>query len=224
MTGTQALLRSGQISLPVSVSAVAAAHGIKVIDYTAFRTQYDNSIDDIFRYVSYAGFSLIADGCMVAVLNSQLCYAPRRKWTAAHEVGHLLSGHVTDPPSLLTDEHEKQADRFAAELLAPLTVLHFCGVSSALEIEKLCGISRQAAEYRFQELTRLRRTQDEVYRLGMRSEKFAPDCIFLKTEEQRGLFSKFAPFIGSYILSRTRNDGYEKYLVQRSRRPMAVNY
>ena len=89
MTGTQALLISGQISLPVSVSAVAAAAGIKVIDYAAFRAQFENSLDDICRMVSYAGFSMLADGRMVAVLNSQLCYAPRRKWTAAHEVGHL---------------------------------------------------------------------------------------------------------------------------------------
>ena len=99
MTGTQALLISGQISLPVSVSAVAAAAGIKVIDYAAFRAQFENSLDDICRMVSYAGFSMLADGRMVAVLNSQLCYAPRRKWTAAHEVGHLLSGHITDPPT-----------------------------------------------------------------------------------------------------------------------------
>ena len=83
MTGTQALLISGQISLPVSVSAVAAAAGIKVIDYAAFRAQFENSLDDICRMVSYAGFSMLADGRMVAVLNSQLCYAPRRKWTAA---------------------------------------------------------------------------------------------------------------------------------------------
>lgn len=157
MTGTQALLISGQISLPVSVSAVAAAAGIKVIDYATFRAQFENSLDDICRMVSYAGFSMLADGRMVAVLNSQLCYAPRRKWTAAHEVGHLLSGHITDPPTLLTQQQEREADDFAAELLAPLTVLHFCGVSSATEIEKLCGISRQAAEFRFQELSRLRR-------------------------------------------------------------------
>ena len=75
MTGTQALLISGQISLPVSVSAVAAAAGIKVIDYAAFRAQFENSLDDICRMVSYAGFSMLADGRMVAVLNSQLCYA-----------------------------------------------------------------------------------------------------------------------------------------------------
>ena len=224
MTGTQAILQSGQASLPISVSAVAAACGIKVIDYASFRAQYENGMDEIFRTVSYAGFSLIADGGMVAVLNSQLCYAPRRKWTAAHEVGHLLSGHITDPPRLLTQAHEREADDFAAELLAPLTVLHFCGVSSAMEIEQLCGISRQAAEYRFQELSRLRRAQDDVYRMGLRNERFTPDCIFLRTEEQRELFSRFAPFIGSYILSRSRHDDYEKHLIQRSRRPMAINY
>lgn len=144
MTGTQALLISGQISLPVSVSDVAAAAGIKVIDYAAFRAQFENSLDDICRMVSYAGFSMLADGRMVAVLNSQLCYAPRRKWTAAHEVGHLLSGHITDPPTLLTQRQEREADDFAAELLAPLTVLHFCGVSCVILVEEWESAELQA--------------------------------------------------------------------------------
>lgn len=224
MNGTQSLLQSGQISLPVSVSAVADALGIKVIDYASFTAQYDYTLDEMMHSVSYAGFSLITDGKMVAVVNSRLCFAPRRKWTTAHEIGHLMSGHITARPTIMTREQEREADEFAADLIAPLTVLHFCGVSSALEIEKLCGISRQAAEIRFQELSSLRRKQDELYRLGVRNEHFTPDCVFLKKEEQRELFSRFAPFIGSYILSRSRHDDYEKHLINRSRQPMAINY
>ncbi|MFR0872807.1 MAG: hypothetical protein ACLSG5_16240 [Oscillospiraceae bacterium] len=117
MTGTQALLISGQISLPVSVSAVAAAAGIKVIDYAAFRAQFENSLDDICHMVSYAGFSMLADGRMVAVLNSQLCYAPRRKWTAARSRTPAVRTHHRSA-HLLTQRQEREADDFAAELLA----------------------------------------------------------------------------------------------------------
>ena len=222
MNGTQVLIKCGISSLPVSVSEVAAHMDIKMTDYAAFRKLFQCSLGELFHKVSYAGFSTVIDGQMVAVLNSQLCYAPRRKWTAAHEVGHLLCGHITDPPALVTDEQEREADSFAAELLAPLTVLHFCGVSSAMEIEKLCGISRQAAELRFQELSRLRRMQDDSYRLGVRQKALPAESVFLKSEEERELFYSFVPFIGSYIMSRSRYDDYEKYLIRRARQPMAI--
>lgn len=45
----------------------------------------------------------------------------RRRFTIAHEIGHLLMGHVcsNDP----NDHREKEANEFAAELLMPLSIL-----------------------------------------------------------------------------------------------------
>lgn len=48
---------------------------------------------------------------------------------------------------------ETQANQFAARILAPACVLHALKVRNAEEIARLCGISRQAAEFR---LARLR--------------------------------------------------------------------
>lgn len=221
MTAAKTLIRSGTASLPVSVSALAEKFGIKLVDYNAFVQTYELSKDELYSKISYGGFSLIAEGRYVCVLNSGLCGQSRRKWTAAHEVGHVLCGHVTgtDP---VTHEQEREADRFAAELLAPLTVLHFCGVSSALEIERLCGISRQAASARFNELSELRRTDESRFTAALRSGETPPESIFLQTEENRELFRWFSPFITSYITRRSAHDGYGKYLEMKSRERMAI--
>ena len=215
MTGTQALIRAGAESLPTSIYSLADCFGIKIVTYDEFTRVYDISRQEL--YASRGGFSLLTDGRFLCVLNTCLCHQPRRKWTAAHELGHILSGHIVSESSAPTPAQEKEADRFAAEVLAPLPVLHFCGVSSAAEIERLCGISRQAAD---------------LYRSGLRNiadfsadeipEYTEPRSVFLRRDIDRELFVQFSPFISNYISHRAAHDGYEQYLARNSRQPMAI--
>ena len=232
MTADQALIRSGANSLPVSVHATADHFGIKIVDYSTFSRVYDISRLELCLTASCGGFSLMTEGRFVCVLNTALCHQPRRKWTAAHEIGHVLCGHIIGERFRPTYEQEQEADRFAAALLAPLTVLHFCGVSSAAEIERLCGISRQAAELRFRELTQMRRQQEDIYRAGLRTDVLLsadeipeftlPESLFLRRESDRELFLNFSPFISSYISRRSAHDGYEQYLIRKNHQPMAI--
>ena len=46
----------------------------------------------------------------------------RRRFTIAHEIGHLLLGHTCTDPDLDNDP-EAEANQFAAELLMPLALL-----------------------------------------------------------------------------------------------------
>lgn len=223
MTASEALLECGADSLPVNVPAAARQFGVKMIEYSDFISLYDVDEDYIYKNISYGGFSMMLDGKYICVINEKLCGKPRRKWTSAHELGHILSGHISAEKQSLTQSEEHEAERFAAGFLAPLTVLNFCGVSSALEIERLCGISRQAAGIRFQELTRLRRSQEEAFRQEMRKPCGAAEFTgFLWDSTELELFARFQPFITSYIAKRSAHDGYESYLSQLVKQPMAI--
>lgn len=224
MTASEALLKCGAASLPVNVPEAAQRLGVKMIGYSDFVSLYDFDADYVCRSISYGGFSLMQDGKYVCVINENLCGIARRKWTTAHELGHILSGHISEARQKITKADEKEADRFAAGFLAPLTVLHFCGVSSVLEVEKLCGISRQAAEFRFQELTRLRRYEEEIFRQEMRGAvpRSPESSVFLRGSAELALLIRFAPFITSYIARRSQHDGYENYLSQQVKQPMAI--
>ena len=85
-------------------------------------------------------------------------HPPRQRFTTAHELGHILLGHVGQSPVVnrepqATDNPiEQAANVFAARLLAPACVLWGCGVRSAADIERLCHVSRQAAEYRMERM------------------------------------------------------------------------
>lgn len=82
----------------------------------------------------------------------------RQRFTAAHELGHILLGHtdkygvVYRDPSPRDDPKEQAANVFAARLLAPAIVLRDLGVSNAQQIAEICQISQTAAEYRMQRL------------------------------------------------------------------------
>src|SRR3989338_10345703 len=62
---------------------------------------------------------MVDESATIGYNNSQHWH--RRRFTIAHEIGHLLMGHVcnNDP----NDHREKEANEFAAELLMPLSIL-----------------------------------------------------------------------------------------------------
>lgn len=79
-----------------------------------------------------------------------------QKFTAAHELGHLLLGHVgswEDAKGMQCPTEnciEPDANAFAEELTMPECVLMSCGITTVRQIKKLCRIlpadSKQVAE------------------------------------------------------------------------------
>ncbi len=85
----------------------------------------------------------------------------RIRWTIAHEIGHIFMGHLTDFE--FTQLHgrldskqywvlEREANVFAAELLAPISILKRIRLCSAEDIARLCQISNDAAKNRAKDL------------------------------------------------------------------------
>lgn len=68
----------------------------------------------------------------------------RRRFTIAHEIGHLLFGH--DCRYGENTKEEKEADTFAAELLMPKGLLKkdFLNIKNIPELSKLYRVSQQA--------------------------------------------------------------------------------
>lgn len=198
MTVSDALTLASIDSLPVDAAMVAEHFEVKVLDYATCTALYQCSKDELYSR-GRLGFSFIdtADSIYVIAINENVHYQLRQRWSLAHELGHILLGHLEGECDL-SDKEERSADDFAAQLLAPLTVLHFCGVSSASEIAQLCRISEDAAQNRFRELQRLRNEDSRSYRSG-------GECLFLASEEQKEMFQRFGGFISSYITRKHRS-------------------
>ena len=135
-------------SLPIDPLAAARSLGIKAVSYKTICECYQVTLEELFQK-SLWGFSFVEGGCCVIALNESACGERRRRFTAAHELGHCVLGHLSGGN---LESAEREANRFAADFLAPLCVLERCGVHSSVEIGRLCGISESAAEIRLNEL------------------------------------------------------------------------
>ena len=130
--------------LPVDVLEICRRLEIRVVQYVEPRPEGD-------------GFSTIIDGVPHIYVQKQQS-RQRARFTIAHELGHVLLGHVgkaglvNREPSPDDDPIEQGANVFAARLLSPACVLWGCNVSSAADIAALCDISPTAAGYRWERM------------------------------------------------------------------------
>ena len=162
-------------ALPVSVSGLSKGMGIEL--------RYYDSTD------GSDGFSTIVNGSPIISIN-RLAARGRKRFTAAHELGHILLGHVGNCGSLVNREPppddnpiEQAANVFASRLLAPACVLWALKVDSAAQIAELCDISIQAAEFRMKRMTLLYERDK-----------------FLTSTLERQVYEQFLPWISSQKL------------------------
>lgn len=135
------------------------------------------------------GVSFSYDGQDYIFYNDEML-PERQRYTIAHEIGHCVmehfslyeSGEEYDPEVL-----ERQAEKFAIQLLAPACVLWGVQARRWNQVARLCGISRQAAERRLERLARLE--QDE--KRGIRR--------FLVHPMEVMVYHQFADFVRNQV-------------------------
>lgn len=113
------------------------------------------------------------------VYDDTVTYLPRVRFTLAHEIGHIVLGHLTEfegtsiqsgLPVSSKKVLETEADAFAAELLAPRTILRrFPGMKHDPNwLKDVCFLSGKAANIRADELKRhdfgYYRHEDSIHR------------------------------------------------------------
>lgn len=171
--------------LPVSSLAVAQSNGYKVITYKEFAEEIGKPIQYLIETYDNDGFVFWskAESRFIICYNSDLPLAVCR-WTVMHEIAHIVLGHVSPSTPALTRirriEHprfEREADGFVRRVLCPSIVIHDCQATETSDIMSLCGISREAAEYR----------SDYIKKLEIRN-KWRTDPLEIEVEQQFKLF------------------------------------
>ena len=157
------LIECGISSLPVRPSEICRHYGWKLADYQTGAASIELlGLSELSRKTD--GFCTITENHTYIFFDGTLPTG-RQRFTVAHEIGHLILGHVG--PGIATTENreptgseraeERQANQFAARLLAPACVLHELGATTPERIRELCGLSRQAAQFRAVRMQELER-------------------------------------------------------------------
>lgn len=152
-------------SLPVDVFRLAQDMGIKVVPYSKGNplmvllgvSRHKESNDGL--YVRFLGKSYI-------FYDDEVSSEGRIRFTIAHEIGHHILGHIRRNLFVIPrcaerrrggtlTVKERQANIFASRLLAPSVVLDSLNATTEEEIANLCGISKEAAEYRLNRIKKI---------------------------------------------------------------------
>ena len=168
------LLEEKITELPVRVAQICRQMGIQV-------KMYEPADDN-------DGYSTIINSQAFVFISSKASIE-RQRFTAAHELGHILLGHTgkyvltNREPSGKDNPIEQAANVFASRLLAPACVLWGCNAHTPEEIMKLCHISRTAAEFRAE---RMKLLYDRNK--------------FLISPIERQVYQQFLPYIKEHTL------------------------
>ena len=137
--------------LPIDLDQIMASLSIKAVAVSLVRQRgvvVPEGID---------GFTVIRGGDRaqyLLVYRDDISFE-RLRWTLAHELGHILLGHLRSGRRAAGHgRQEEEANYFAKELLMPLPVLARLDARSAAAISRLCGVSREAAQIRVRDFER----------------------------------------------------------------------
>jgi len=178
------LIENDVRALPVKIVPICWSYGIRV------RSYQDNA--EILRKLNLTQMIDRTDGFLMyisgepVIFYDKRCTEGRQRFTIGHELGHYLLGHVKPGQVTIINREpepgdspaERQANQFAARILAPACVLWGLDLHDADEIAAACGISKQAAAFRAERMRVL-------YQRGK----------FLTAPEERRVYSQFENFI-----------------------------
>lgn len=148
------LIDCGIDRLPVNPNDICRRLGCRVQTYeTGARAIQAARLSGLAKTAD--GFTLMYKGTPFIFYRTDVPIG-RQRFTVAHELGHVVLGHLGDgmvstrnrEPEPGDPEAEQQANVFAARLLAPACVLHALRALTPEKISALCGLSEQAARFR----------------------------------------------------------------------------
>lgn len=175
------LINEGITALPVKTGDLCRSLGIKVVAHEGELCAFGD------------GQSTLLNGKPIIAVN--VCTSlERQRFTVAHEIGHILLGHVGEyslinrEPSPNDNPIEQEANIFASRLLAPACVLWVLDIHSADEIAELCKISKTAATFRAERMRVLYEREKQFLKEKGKS------CFLLSPLERR-VFEQFKEFI-----------------------------
>lgn len=131
-----------------------------------------------------------------------------QRFTLAHEIGHILCGHLWQDAFRSEQEKEayfeydeRMAESFGVRLLTPLCVLHAMQVSSSEELAQVCEIPYYFAQKRFARLQQMRKRNR-----------------FFEKEEELQIFEYFYRFILSYCEKNGKDTDFPLQLLEQGER------
>ena len=197
----------------------------KISTYSEFCTRSNITIENAINQLGSSDAVIIKNkDKYILFYNNFQKNKQRILWSLAHEIGHMILGHLTDSDCTISSglskkkykQYEAEANMFAAELLSNLFILHAFNVNSAEDIASICFLSKEASNNRFKTYKKWKvkmNINNEDYILFNLLDKYCNHCGIKYTKSD---FRDFCPICGEKLTLNNKkvdnmiyDDGYE---------------
>ncbi len=158
----QFLIENSIQILPIDPFIIARKKGWGPVNCVSFAKQEGFKGKDPLSLLCGEDADILSvNGSYKIIYNPFIKSRERKRFTIAHEIGHIVLGHFRNDKlrlsrGALSDEEydiiEKEADFFACEMLMPLPIVKTMGLQKAEEIQEVFRVSKQAALNRERDL------------------------------------------------------------------------
>lgn len=137
--------------LPVDLASITRFYGIQIAVYSS------NNVIQAFKeeVLEGDGFSATINNQNYIFLNDKIKNRARRRFTLAHEIGHIVMKHPVNKIHFRNSEYdnfddlfEYAANVFARDILMPACVLYSLNIKDYKEIQELCDTSTVSSKIR----------------------------------------------------------------------------
>lgn len=155
-----------RIKYPLDLNEVLSLiPNCKLMSYQKFADINNCSVNDVITLCqSKSGcthYDVETNRYLILVNLAETSNYGRRRWTVAHEIGHIVCGHhilsAVDKiaensfAQINNQDYEIEADYFAVTLLSPLPLFKVFEIQSARDIQNTFGLSAEASDIRLKE-------------------------------------------------------------------------
>ena len=155
-----------RIKYPLDLNEVLSLiPNCKIMPYQKFADINHCSVNDVITLCqsksSCTHYDVETNRYLILVNLIETSNYGRRRWTIAHEIGHIMCGHhILSAVDKIAEnsffqynnqDYEIEADYFAATLLSPLPLFKVFEIQSSQDIQKTFGLSATAADIRLKE-------------------------------------------------------------------------
>lgn len=150
--------------LPIQPLEIIQQNVFWLYTYEQFSEITGRDLEQICEIYGRDGFSMHIS-CQYFIIYNSARIKPRIKWTLMHELSHITLDHLENCKKCATnqstcdlgegsrkDPYDQEADRFTADVLAPIPLLLLCDVRDVKTLQRITGMSSQASNIRFQQL------------------------------------------------------------------------
>lgn len=115
----ETLILQDNLTFPLDIFNLKLNLNVKIITYEELAKTGNISFDSVLEAASNAdAFRFKKGDNYIIAYNNRIPFLPRKRWSIAHEYGHIVLGHKEQ-----SQKNEVEANFFAANLLLPRCIL-----------------------------------------------------------------------------------------------------